>query len=257
MASCVGGWTVRHCPARFISGFMKILLVDDSPDARLLLHKILRDAGYRDTLSAFSAHGAFKYLDLEHVGAGAKEIDLIMMDVRRPEIDGIEACRRIKAVEALRAAFDAGATDYIKKPFEEVELLARIKAALKLKKEIDMRKNWEQELTKTISELDAALHEMVTLQQLITVCPACKKSLADQTSQSALETYIQIHPLPSSTTRFVPAGWPARGSACIVQNRENAPRRVHNSSKYHLNRALFEQGAFPISSSFRAGGLGS
>ena len=190
---------------------MKILLVDDSPDARLFLHKVLRDAGYRDTLSASSAHDAFKYLDLEHAGAGAKGIDLIMMDVRMPEIDGVEACHRIKAVEALRdipiimitvrsqqealrAAFDAGATDYIKKPFEEVELLARVKAALKLKKEIDARKNWEQELTKTISELDAAFHEMVTLQQLIPVCPASKKPLADQTSQSALETYIQTHP---------------------------------------------------------------
>jgi len=190
---------------------MKILLVDDSPDARLFLHKVLRDAGYRDTLSASSAHDAFKYLDLEHAGAGAKGIDLIMMDVRMPEIDGVEACHRIKAVEALRdipiimitvrsqqealrAAFDAGATDYIKKPFEEVELLARVRAALKLKKEIDSRKNWEQELTKTISELDAAFHEMVTLQQLIPVCPASKKPLADQTSQSALETYIQTHP---------------------------------------------------------------
>ena len=190
---------------------MKILLVDDSPDARLLLHKVLSQAGYRDTLSASSAHDAFKHLDLEHAGAGAKEIDLIMMDVRMPDIDGIETCRRIKAVEALRdipiimitvrcqpdvlrAAFDAGATDYIKKPFEEVELLARVKATLRLKQEIDARKKWEQELTKTISELDAAFHEMVTLQQFIPVCPACKKSLADQTAQSALETYLQTHP---------------------------------------------------------------
>ncbi len=96
---------------------MKILLVDNSPDAR-----------YRDLLSASSVHDAFKYLDLEHAGAGAKEIDLIVMDVRMPEIDGMEACRRIKAVEALRdipiimmtarsqrevlrAMFDASATD--------------------------------------------------------------------------------------------------------------------------------------------------
>ena len=78
---------------------MKSLLVDDSPDARLLLHKILRDAGYRDTHSASSGHDAFKCLDLDHDGAGAKEIDLNVMDVRMPEINGIEACRRIKAAK--------------------------------------------------------------------------------------------------------------------------------------------------------------
>ncbi len=190
---------------------MKILLADDSPDARLILQTILRHGGYHDTLSASSAHDVFKHLDLNHAGAGAEKVDLILMDVRMPEIDGIEACRRIKAVEALhdipiimvtvryqpeilRNAFDAGAMDYIKKPFEEIELLARVKAALKLKKEIDARKHWEQELVQTVSKLDAASHEMVMLQQLISICPACKEVLADQTLLSVLETYIQTHP---------------------------------------------------------------
>lgn len=190
---------------------MKILLADDSPDSRLLLHNLLRKAGYRDTLSASSAHDVFKRLDLEHAGAGAEAIDLILMDVRMPEIDGVEACHRIKAVEALRdipiimitvrnqvdilrAAFDTGATDYIKKPFEEMELLARVKATLKLKKEIDARKSWEDELTKTIGDLDAALRETVALQQFIPVCPVCKNSPADPTSQTSLKSYIQTHP---------------------------------------------------------------
>jgi len=96
--------------------------------------------------------------------------------------------------EVLQAAFDAGALDYIKKPFEEVELLARVKAALRLKKEIDARKSWEHELNATIDEMDEASRDMVTLQQLIPVCPVCKKALVEQTSQTALEAYIQSHP---------------------------------------------------------------
>lgn len=107
---------------------MAILLIDDSAMQRLGLAKILEREGYNNLLHANSAKAA---LDL--LAARFNEIDLILSDLKMPEIDGIETCRRIKAVNDwadipiimvtssddmadLQAAFEAGAMDYITKP---------------------------------------------------------------------------------------------------------------------------------------------
>lgn len=140
---------------------MKILIVDDSSVTRKELKFFLSSGGHTDIIFAESAREAINSLK----GEGCKNIGLVLMDIMMPEIDGIEACRQIVAMECcngipiimvtsenstnkLQEAFNAGAMDYITKPINKVELLARVASALRLKDETDKRKAHEEELVK-------------------------------------------------------------------------------------------------------------
>ncbi len=148
---------------------MNILIVDDSSDSRILLAAILEKSGYGDSMLASSGRESFQVLD-----DADNAVDLILMDIMMPEIDGIEACQKIKSDNrfedipiimvtgktdetSLQAAFDAGAMDYIKKPFNKVELLARVKSALTLKKEMDVRKERERQIARIGYEIQRTL----------------------------------------------------------------------------------------------------
>jgi len=117
------------------------LIVDDDPTNRLLLSKILSKNGFR-VAEADCGAACLAYIE-------DAIPDLILLDVRMPEMDGFEVCRRLKAVEAtaevpvifitaegrsdenVSAGFGAGACDYITKPFSRVDVLARIQLTLK------------------------------------------------------------------------------------------------------------------------------
>lgn len=152
---------------------MAIIIVDDSAVSQMHIKSILESAGYNDILIA-SAAGEVEMLLQALASRGmSSQVDLIMMDIMMPDIDGIEACRRIKSkelyqdvpvimvtgkkdVDNLQKAFSAGAHDYITKPPNAVELLARVRSALKLKHETDRRKAREAELLQLKLQLEDA-----------------------------------------------------------------------------------------------------
>lgn len=151
---------------------MTILLVDDNTVNLFVIEKILDSAGYKDTVPLTSAQMLFDYLQLDNPNPTFNSVDLILLDIMMPEIDGLEACKRIKQNERfkdipiifvtaledknkLAEALDIGGIDYITKPINKVELLARIRVALRLKAELDWHKQHENKIQ---YELDLATH---------------------------------------------------------------------------------------------------
>ena len=148
---------------------MRILIVDDSEDGRDITEAMLLAAGYEHIGTAGSAVEAYRFLsigkpDSEEPAA----VDLVVLDIVMPDVDGIETCARIRNdpryydvpiimvtsladMKSLANAFVAGATDYITKPINRVELQARVRSALKLKSELDRRHAREHELLQFMS----------------------------------------------------------------------------------------------------------
>ena len=153
---------------------MKIAIVDDSKLTKEVIKNLLTDIGYRDILLFSSAEELFEYLGIDkNEPSNEHHPDLILLDIFMKGMNGIEACRILNSkgnfkdipiimITAsgndgdLLEAFGVGARDYITKPYRKIELIARIQAALQLRKEIELRQTQAIEMIKLASELQNA-----------------------------------------------------------------------------------------------------
>ncbi|XID95942.1 PP2C family protein-serine/threonine phosphatase [Paenibacillaceae bacterium WGS1546] len=144
---------------------MSLLIVDDNAMNVLVIQEMLKREGYRDFRVAHSAEEMFEKLGQDANGnaVAVPQVDLILLDLMMPRMDGIEACRILQAnpnykdipvimvtaigdSRKLAEALDAGASDFVTKPINKTELLARMRSALKLKRELDWHKERDSRL---------------------------------------------------------------------------------------------------------------
>lgn len=179
-----------------------LLIVDDVPQNVSVLIDFLSDQEL-DIRVAENGESALKQLEFVYP-------DLILMDVQMPGIDGLETCRRIKQLKDFRdipiifmtsltetsdklAGFEAGGVDYVTKPFEPEEILARVNAHLRLRElshTIEARSEYlEQEVKR---RKDAELRLQSTLEHALILCDANGKiQFCTEQAWALLETFFE------------------------------------------------------------------
>lgn len=175
---------------------MKILIAEDDPASSRYLEVALRQWGYQVTAAK---DGAEAWHDLE----AGEAPTLIILDWMMPELDGLEICRRIRGTPRLAgtyvilltartghgnaaAGLEAGADDYITKPFDRKELRARVQVGARVAK-------LQACLAERIRQLEDALAKVKQLQGLIPICSYCKKIRDDRNYWRQVESYLAEH----------------------------------------------------------------
>jgi DNA-binding response OmpR family regulator len=147
---------------------LKILVVEDDNDLQKILKISLKNEGF-EVLQAYSGTECFKVLKLQHP-------DLILLDLMMPDMDGFETCKRLKSMdstseipviiltvqEALQSklkCFSFKADDYIVKPYEFDDLLARI--YLHLNKMVETQESRKKERARTLRSTMKSLSEEI------------------------------------------------------------------------------------------------
>jgi len=173
---------------------MRILIAEDDFTSRGMLTAVLKKAGHEpvETVNGLEAWDALQQPEAPR---------LVVLDWMMPEMDGLEVLRRVRALPGDRppyilmltfkidkaeiiAGLDAGANDYLAKPFDVGELRARVEVGRRM---VEM----QDELAGKIGELQRALAEIKTLRGIVPICASCKKIRDDHGYWSQVEVYVR------------------------------------------------------------------
>jgi sigma-B regulation protein RsbU (phosphoserine phosphatase) len=175
---------------------VKVLIAEDEIVSRRLLESALPRWGY-DVITATDGEEAWTLLQEPDAPA------IMVLDWLMPRLDGVEICRRIRAhprlssvyiilltsraaVEDVVQGLEAGANDYITKPFDAAELRARMQVGVRVV-------NLQTTLAERVREVEDALSRVKQLQGLLPICSYCKKIRDDKNYWHQVESYVGRH----------------------------------------------------------------
>jgi CheY-like chemotaxis protein len=178
------------------SALPRVLIAEDDPISRRLLEASLVRWGYQVVVTV---DGTEAWESLRAADAPP----LAILDWMMPGLDGVEICRRVRARPGETAPYlilltakrqredtveglEAGADDYITKPFDRDELRARLKVGVRM---VTLQRN----LADRLRALEAALGRVKQLQGLLPICAYCKKIRDDRNYWQQVEAYISGH----------------------------------------------------------------
>lgn len=174
-------------------GLMRILIAEDDRPTNELVGSLLREWGH-EVVAAYD--GAQAWDAVRQPGAPR----LAILDRRMPHVDGLELCRRIRADASLKGAYlvlvtsldgkedivaglEAGANDYLPKPFHIAELKARLAVGERVVA-------LQEELAARVRELETAAAEVKSLRGILPICGYCKRIRDDKNYWNQVERYV-------------------------------------------------------------------
>jgi sigma-B regulation protein RsbU (phosphoserine phosphatase) len=175
---------------------LRVLIAEDDAVSRRILETLLRKWGYEVT-TTLDGDAAWEVLQEPNAPS------LAILDIMMPGIDGLELCRRLRrsassvppyiilltanqGVREIVKGIEAGADDYLTKPYDRDELRVRVQVGARI---IELQKN----LAERVQQLEAALNHVKQLQGILPICSYCKKIRNDLNYWQNVESYVSDH----------------------------------------------------------------